>query len=57
MDEINKCGGFNVTKWASNSEEVLSHVDDEGDRGQSDTIDFNESEPQKSSGNLVEYKD
>ena len=39
-------GGFNPTKWASNSKEVLSHIAEQ-EQAESITIDFNASEPGK----------
>ena len=42
-------GGFNLTKWASNSKEVLSHIEEQ-EQSQSSTIDFNASEPLKALG-------
>ena len=42
-------GGFNLTKWASNSKEVLSHIEEQ-EQCQSSTIDFNASEPLKALG-------
>ena len=39
-------GGFNLTKWASNSKEVLSHIAEQ-EQAESITIDFNASEPGK----------
>ena len=49
LDEMMERSGFNLTKWASNSKEVLSHIAKE-DQAQSNTIDFNESEPLKALG-------
>ena len=42
-------GGFNLTKWASNSKYVLSHIEEQ-EQSQSSTIDFNASEPLKALG-------
>ena len=42
-------GGFNVTKWASNSKEVLSLIEEQ-EQSQSSTTDFNASEPLKVPG-------
>ena len=42
LDKMMERGGFNLTKWASNSKEVLSHI---AEQEQSITIDFNASEP------------
>jgi len=44
LAKMTERGGFNLTKWASNSEEVLSHIAIQ-DQAQSNTIDFGESEP------------
>ena len=49
LDEMMEHGEFNLTKWASNSKEVLSHIAKE-DQAQLNTIDFNESEPLKALG-------
>ena len=44
LDKMVEQGGFNLTKWASNSKEVLSHIEEQ-EQSQSSTIDFNASEP------------
>ena len=44
LDKMMEHGGFNLTKWASSSEEVLSHIAKQ-DQAQSNTIDFSETEP------------
>lgn len=49
LDKMMECGGFNLTKWASNSKEVLSHIAKQ-DQAQSNTTDFSESEPLKALG-------
>ena len=49
LDKMMERGGFNLTKWASNSKEVLSHIAKQ-DQAQSNTIDFSESEPLKALG-------
>ena len=57
LDKMMERGGFNLTKWASNSKEVLSHIA-EHEQAESITIDFNASEPGKvlgMSGNVWEY--
>lgn len=46
LDKMMERGGFNLTKWASNSKEVLSHIDEQ-EQAKSITIDFNASEPGK----------
>ena len=46
LDKMMERGGFNLTKWASNSKEVLSHIA-EHEQAESITIDFNASEPGK----------
>ena len=46
LDKMMEQGGFNLTKWASNSKEVLSHIEEQ-EQSQSSTIDFNASEPLK----------
>ena len=46
LDKMMERGGFNMTKWASNSKEVLSHIA-EHEQAESITIDFNASEPGK----------
>ena len=47
LDKMIEQGGFNLTKWASNSKEVLSHIEEQS---QSSTIDFKASEPLKALG-------
>ena len=42
-------GGFNLTKWASNSKDVLSHIAEQ-EQAKSSTIDFNASERLKALG-------
>ena len=57
LDKMMERGGFNLTKWASNSKEVLSHIAEQ-EQAESITIDFNASEPGKvlgMSGNTVEH--
>ena len=49
LDEMMKRGGFKLTKWVSNSKGVLSHIAKEN-QTQSNTINFNESEPLKALG-------
>ena len=46
VDKMMERGGFNLTKWASNSKEVLSHFAEQ-DQAESITIDFNAREPRK----------
>ncbi|PFX21317.1 hypothetical protein AWC38_SpisGene14196 [Stylophora pistillata] len=40
LDRMMERGGFNLTKWASNSKEVLSHIAEQ-EQAESNTIDFN----------------
>ena len=49
LDKMMERGGFNLTKWASNSKEVLSHIAEQ-EQAESSTIDFNASEPRKALG-------
>ena len=49
LDKMMEQGGFNLTKWASNSKYVLSHIEEQ-EQSQSSTIDFNASEPLKALG-------
>jgi len=49
LDKMMERGGFNLTKWASNSEEVLRHIAIQ-DQAQSNTIGFSESDPLKALG-------
>ena len=42
-------GGFYLTRWASNSKEILSHIVEQ-EQAESSTIDFNVSEPLKALG-------
>ena len=49
LDKMMERGGFNLTKWASNSKEVLSHIAEQ-EKAESSTIDFNASEPRKALG-------
>ena len=49
LDKMMEQGGFNLTKWARNSKEVLSHIEEQ-EPSQSSTIDFNASEPLKALG-------
>ena len=49
LDKMMERGGFNLTKWASNSKEVLSCIAKQ-DQAPSNTIDFSESEPLKALG-------
>ena len=44
-----KSGGFHLTKWASNSEEVLKHIDLE-ERAPSLTVEFDKRESLKALG-------
>ena len=46
LDKMMERGGFNLTKWASNSKEVLSHIAEQ-EQVESITIDFNASVPGK----------
>ena len=46
LDKMMERGGFNLTKWASNSKEVLSHIAEQ-EQAESITTDFNASEPGK----------
>ena len=46
LDKMMERGGFNLTKWASNSKEVLSHIPEQ-EQAESITIDFNATEPRK----------
>ena len=46
LDKMMERDGFNLTKWASNSKEVLSHIAEQ-EQAESITIDFNASEPGK----------
>ena len=49
LDKMMGRGGFNLTKWASNSKEVLSHIAEQ-EQAESSTVDFNASEPLKALG-------
>ena len=49
LDKMMERGGFNLTKWASNSKEVLSHIAEQ-EKAESNIIDFNASEPRKALG-------
>ena len=49
LDKMMERGGFNLTYWASNSKEVLSHIAEQ-EQAESCTIDFNASEPRKALG-------
>ena len=49
LDKMMEQGGFNLTKWASNSKEVLSHIEEQ-EQSQSSTTDFNASKPLKALG-------
>lgn len=46
LDKMTKRGGFNLTKWASNSREVLSHIQEQ-EQAESSTLGFNASERSK----------
>ena len=46
LDKMMERGGFNLTKWASNSKDVLSHIHAK-EQAESSPIDFNASEPRK----------
>ena len=50
-----KSGGFHLTKWASNSEEVLKHIDPE-ERAPSLTVEFDKRESLKALGMSWETK-
>ena len=43
LDKMMERGGFNLTKWASNSKEVLSHIAEQ-EQAESITTDFNASD-------------
>ena len=49
LDNMMTRGGVNLTKWASNSREVLSHIAEQ-EQAESSTLDFNASEPLKALG-------
>ena len=49
LDKMMERGGFNLTKWASNSREVLSHIAEQ-EQAEASTPDFNASEPLKALG-------
>ena len=49
LDKMMERGEFNLTKWVSNSKEVLSHIAKQ-DQAHSNTIDFSESESLKALG-------
>ena len=49
LDKMMERGEFNLIKWASNSQEVLSHIAEQ-ERAESSTIDFNASERLKAPG-------
>ncbi|CAB4031409.1 Hypothetical predicted protein, partial [Paramuricea clavata] len=49
LTEFMHCAAFNLTKWSSNTEDVLSHVE-EKDRARNMLIDFREREPLKALG-------
>ena len=53
LDKMMKRGSFNLTKWASNSREVLSHIQEQ-EQAESSTLDFNASE-RSNTGNVLEY--
>ena len=49
LAELMHRAAFNLTKWSSNTEDVLSHVE-EKDRASNALIDFREMEPLKALG-------
>ena len=49
LDKMMARGGFNLSKWASNSREVLSYITEQ-EQAESSTLDFNASEPLKALG-------
>ncbi|XP_068750874.1 uncharacterized protein [Montipora capricornis] len=49
LDKMMERGGFNLTKWASNSREVLSHIAEQ-EQAEASTLDLNASEPLKALG-------
>ena len=49
MTELMYCAAFNLTKWSSNSENVLNHIE-EKDRAPNTLTDFLEKEPLKALG-------
>ena len=49
LDKMMERGGFNLTKWASYSREVLSHIAEQ-EQAEASTLDFNASEPLKALG-------
>ena len=49
LEKMMERGGFNLTKWASNSKEVLSHIAEQ-EQAESSTVDFNASQPLKALG-------
>ena len=49
LDKMMERGGFNLTKWASNSREVLSHIAEQ-EQAEASTLGFNASEPLKALG-------
>ena len=49
LDKMMEQGGFNLTKWASNSREVLTHIAEQ-EQAEASTLDFNASEPLKALG-------
>ena len=49
LDKMMERGGFNLTKWASNSRELLSHIAEQ-EQAEISTLDLNASEPLKALG-------
>ena len=49
LSSMMKSGGFHLTKWASNSEGVLKHIDPE-ERAPSLTVEFDKRESLKALG-------
>lgn len=49
LDKMMERGGFNLTKWVSNSREVLGHIAEQ-EQAEASTVDFNASEPLKPLG-------
>ena len=49
LDKMMERGGFNLTKWATYSKEVLRHIAEQ-EQVESSTVDFNASEQLKALG-------
>jgi hypothetical protein len=49
LTEMMSCAAFNLTKWSSNSKDVLEHIE-EKDRAPSSLFNFSEKEPMKALG-------